>query len=88
MFGDLHAGLDHIDLPLSGGELAELLAVRDRIDALVVAAARALDDDCGWQLDGAVSLFGWLRDIGGRGRQDAGRIKNMANRLGSIGWRG
>src|SRR6266550_4327547 len=84
MFEDLHAAIGQIDLPLSGAELAELLAERDRIDALVVAGARALDDDCAWQDDGAVSLHGWLRDIGGRGRKDAGRIKNLAQRLRSM----
>src|SRR5256885_1730753 len=84
MFGDLRTAIDQIDLPLSGGELAELLAERDRLDALVVAGARALDDDCAWQDDGAVSLHGWLRDMGGRGRKDAGRIKNLAQRLRSM----
>src|SRR5437762_1957045 len=80
MLGTLHEAIDQIELPLSGAELAELLAERDRLDALVVAGARALDDDCAWQDDGAVSLHGWLRDMGGRGRKDAGRIKNLAQR--------
>jgi len=80
MLGTLHEAIDQIDLPLSGAELATLLAERDRLDALVVAGARALDDDCAWQDDGAVSLHGWLRDMGGRGRKDAGRIKNLAQR--------
>src|SRR4051794_24424610 len=84
VFGDLHAALDQVALPLSGPELVELLKLRDRIDALVVAGAGSLDDDCGWQLDGAVSLFGWLRDTAGRGRRDAGRIKAMAHRLAAM----
>src|SRR5215217_6012792 len=84
VFGDLHTALDQVALPLSGPELVELLKVRDRGDALVVAGVRALDDDGGWQADGAVSLFGWLRDNAGRGRQDAARIKAMAHRLDSM----
>ena len=61
MFEDLHAVLDQIQLPLSGGELAELLRVGDRLQALVVAGARSLDDDCAWQIDGA----GTDREAGG-----------------------
>ena len=68
----------------TGQQILELLKERDRIDAQIVSLLRQLDDDCEWADDGAVSLFGWLRDVGGRARRDAGRLKDLAAKLGRM----
>ena len=68
----------------TGQQIVELLQERDRIDAQIVSLLRKFDDDCEWVDDGAVSLFGWLRDVGGRGRRDAGRLKDLAAKLGRM----
>ena len=68
----------------TGQQILELLRERDRIDAQIVSLLRQLDDDCEWADDGAVSLFGWLRDVGGRARRDAGRLNDLAAKLGRM----
>ena len=68
----------------TGQQIVELLRERDRIDAQVVSLLRQFDDDCEWADDAAVSLFAWLRDIAGRGRRDAGRLKDLVNKLGRM----
>lgn len=41
-------------------ELVELLAARERLDALILAVAGEWDRDRAWALDGAVSPVAWL----------------------------
>ena len=84
MFEALREAVGEIELPLSGAEIAELLSLRDRLDAKLCGAIEAFDRECEWQFDGATSLHAWLRDIGGRGRRDAGRLKATAQRLGAM----
>ena len=54
--------------------LTELLAARDRFEALVHERVAAFDRAERWELDGATSMHAWLRDQAGFTHRAAARM--------------
>src|SRR3954454_14941838 len=81
MFEELAHVVDNLDIPVTGAALAEVIAVRDRLDARIAEAAGAFDADCLWALDGAVSMAGWLKAHGGMSGGRAAGLSTVAQRL-------
>jgi len=59
-------------------ELVELLAARERLDALILAATGAWDANQAWALDGALSPVAWLAQRAPVTRQDASTLVRTA----------
>jgi hypothetical protein len=66
--------VDTLDLDADDGELAAVLALRDRLDAHVAAGARAVDAAELWDVRGATSMTAWVAD---RARMPRGRAATM-----------
>lgn len=73
--------IEELDIPPGGAALAEVLALRDRLEAKVSAAVAAFDASGEWAGDGAVSTTAWLRHHGGRSSRDAAGTLRCARRL-------
>lgn len=82
---ELSAAVDGLALPVDGGVLAGVLAVRDRLEAKVVEAVSAFDEASLWDTEeGAASMTAWLRICGGLSNRDAARLARTARRLRSL----
>jgi len=62
-------------------EVVELLAARERLDALVHAAVGEWDRDAAWALDGSVSPVAWLAHRTPVTRQDAATLVRSARHV-------
>jgi Domain of unknown function (DUF222) len=62
--------LDTLDLGVDDGELAAVLALRDRLDARIAAVVPGVDTAALWDAAGATSMAAWVAD---RGRMPRGR---------------
>src|SRR5262245_43112122 len=56
----LGEAIDGLDIPVDGAALAEVLALRDRLDARISDAVAHCDRAGLWELDGATSMTAWL----------------------------
>jgi hypothetical protein len=84
MFVRLAAAVDALDVPVSTDALAELLAIRDRLDAKVTAAVAAVDAAGLYEHDDALTMTGWLRSHGGRSCAAAARLAQTAKRTAQL----
>jgi hypothetical protein len=66
------------------GEIEELLALRDRLDARISEALRAFDAGGAWAEDGSLSLASWLAAHGRRSRKEAYHEALTATRLAQL----
>ena len=62
MFEQLGHAIDGLTMPVDGGALSAVLALRDRLDARISDAVAAHDRAALWELDGATSMTAWLAD--------------------------
>ncbi|MGD9797827.1 MAG: hypothetical protein AB7V15_06955, partial [Acidimicrobiia bacterium] len=69
----LEAAVDGLTVPAGGQALARLVALRHRLDAVLALAVGAFERDGLWEIDGATSMVGWLRDRAGVDRRDTAR---------------
>lgn len=84
MFAALTAAVEELEVPADGPSIVAALALRDRLEAEVVAAFGAFDAAELWDLDAATSLTAWLRVHAERSRREAGRLCRLSKALGSL----
>ena len=66
------------------GDIEELLALRDCLDATISEALRAFDAEGCWAEDGSLSLSAWLIAHGRRSRKEAYREALISKRLSQL----
>ena len=81
---ELAAALACLVVAPVGGEIEELLALRDRLDAKISEALRGFDAGGAWAEDGSLSLASWLGAHGRRSRKEAYREALTAARLSQL----
>jgi len=62
-------------------DLVDLLAARERLDAVILVAAGAWDGEQAWALDGALSPVAWLAHRAPLTRQDASKLVRTARHV-------
>jgi hypothetical protein len=80
----LDAAVARLDLAVDDGDLAAVLAVRDRLDARIATAVRAVDVAGLWDFAGATSMTAWTADRGRMARPRAAvttRVARLVSRL-------
>ncbi len=60
-FEALAQAVDELEIPPYGDAVAEVIAIRDRLDAAIAEAVGHFDAEGGWQGEGATSMTAWLR---------------------------
>src|SRR5262245_55924323 len=60
MFEQLGEAIEGLDIPVDVAALAEVLALRDRLDARISDTVAHCDRAGLWELDGATSMTAWL----------------------------
>ena len=81
---ELAAALACLQVPPVAGDIEELLALRDRLDAKISEVLRAFDAESCWAEDGSLSLTAWLAAHGRRSRKEAYREALTAKRLSQL----
>ena len=81
VFSALSAAADELDIPIHGDAIAQLLAVRDRIDAKLTGAVAEFDRELLWAFEPATSMPAWLRAVTKRHDGDAYRMVDTARKL-------
>ncbi|HEX2064079.1 MAG TPA: DUF222 domain-containing protein [Acidimicrobiales bacterium] len=84
MFEDLERAIEELDIPVDGDAIAEVIGLRDRLDAAITAAVAAFDAAELWDADGATSMTAWLRHHGRQAGRDAKRLASTARRLARL----
>jgi hypothetical protein len=93
MLAELERAIEGLDIPVDGAAIAHAFALRARLDAVIGEAVAAFDRLKLWDLDGATSVVGWLRNQAGLSRRAAMRTASMATRVAGLpvtaaAWRG
>jgi len=83
-FNKQAAALACLQVAPVAGDIEELLALRDRLDAKISEALRAFDAEGCWAEDGSLSLSAWLAAHGRRSRKEAQREALTAKRLAQL----
>jgi hypothetical protein len=81
VFAALADEVRNLTVPVDGPALAELLSVRDQLDAVVCEAVGAFDAAGLWDVDAATSLHAWLRVHAGMTNHQAAREARRARKL-------
>jgi hypothetical protein len=81
---ELAAALASLAVAPLAGEIEQLLALRDRLDAKISEALRAFDAGGSWAEDGSLSLASWVAFHGRRSRTEAHREALVAARLAEL----
>jgi len=81
VLADLGAAIDGLDLPVDGDVLADVVRLRDRLDAKVTMSAAEFDAVQLWDVEGAASMACWLRARAGMSNRDARRMAATARRM-------
>ena len=81
VLGELGRCIESLTIAVDGDEIAEALALRDRLDAKLSEALGAFDRAELWDLDAATSLTAWLRDRGKLTGKQAASTARVAKRL-------
>jgi hypothetical protein len=84
MFEELGTAIDELDIPVDGGALAAVVALRDRLDARISDAVAAHDRAGLWELDGATSMTAWLADRAAMPRPRAAATVARARKLAHL----
>ncbi|MDQ4133521.1 MAG: hypothetical protein M3179_10015 [Actinomycetota bacterium] len=64
MFQALARAVEELEVPPYGDALAEVVALRDRLDAAIAEAVGRFDAEGSWEAEGATSMTAWLRHRG------------------------
>jgi len=78
---ELTAAVARLPIAPVAGQIEEVLALRDRLDAKISEVLRVFDAERGWAQDGSLSLTAWLAAHGRRSRREAHREALTAKRL-------
>jgi hypothetical protein len=81
VFDELHAAIEELEAPVDERALAELIALRDRLDARITAAVGEFDSAELWDVDGSTSMAAWLRRHTSMTPGDAKRTAVTASRV-------
>lgn len=81
MFTELQRAIEDLSPSVDERELAEVLALRDRLDARVADLAGEVDAAELWRADGSVSMTAWLRRHGRMTGGDAQRLVKAGARV-------
>ncbi len=81
MLEDLAEAIEKLRVPTEGAALAQLLALRDLLDARIAEAVGDFDAAGLWDLDGATSMTAWLRDKASMTSRSAHGLVSLAGRL-------
>ena len=81
MLAELAEAIEKLRIPLDGASLAQVLALRDRLDALIAEAVGEFDAAQLWDIDSATSMTAWLRDQASMTSNAARHLVSMAGRL-------
>jgi hypothetical protein len=65
VFEELRRAIEEVEPPAEPESLAELLALRQRLDARIAQSVAEVEAGERWALDGSVSMAAWLRRHGG-----------------------
>lgn len=84
VFEELGAAIEGLEVPAEGEAIAEVLALRDRLEAKIAEAVGTFDVSAGWDLDGATSMTAWLRSAASMTSREAQRLACRARRLRSL----
>ena len=81
VFEGLAEEIRGLDIPADGAALVQALALRDRLDALIVQAVGEFDDVGMWECDGSTSMTAWLKSAASMTSKSATHLVSMARRL-------
>ena len=84
MIERLAAAIEDLRIAMDGGELREVLKLRDRLDARVAEAISEFDKAGLWEVDGATSMTAWLKSQARMTSVDAGRVASTAKRVAEL----
>jgi len=84
VLAELERAIDELDIPVDGAAIAEVFALRARLDAALAEALAAFDRLALWDLDAATLLPAWLREHAGLSRRAAVRTASMAKRVSGL----
>ena len=76
--------VDGLDIALDRGEIQAAFAVRDKLDARLALAVADYEAAGLHQLDGAVSINGWLRSETGRDAKSAAKVTWTGRKLRAL----
>lgn len=81
MFDALRGEVERLDVPVDGDAIAELFAIRDRLDAKLSAAVGEFDRAGLYDLEGRTSMTAWLRSNAPLTTTEAHRVAVTARHL-------
>ncbi|HEX7276358.1 MAG TPA: DUF222 domain-containing protein, partial [Acidimicrobiales bacterium] len=81
MFEGLASEIRELDIPVDGAALVQVLALRDRLDAVIAEAVGEFDSVGLWDVDGSTSMVAWLKSNASMTSKSAGWLVAMARRL-------
>jgi hypothetical protein len=81
---ELAAAISCLEVAPVAGDIEQLLALRDRLDAKISEFLRVFDAERGWAEDGSLSLTAWLVGHGRRSGREAHREALTAKRLSQL----
>jgi hypothetical protein len=81
---ELAAAIACLQVAPVAGDIEELLALRDRLDAKLSEALGVFESELGWAEDGSLSLTAWLAAHGRRSRKEAHREAVISKRLAQL----
>src|ERR1051325_2413745 len=84
MFSELRDAIDHLDVPVDGEALIELISLSERLAARICETVGEFDAAQLWDLDAATSMTAWLRDHGRMSRKTAAWLSLRAQRLRAL----
>ncbi|HEX3393985.1 MAG TPA: DUF222 domain-containing protein [Acidimicrobiales bacterium] len=84
MLMDLERAIEELDVDVDAAAIADVFALRARLDAKLAEAVAAFDRMKLWDLDHATSIVGWLRQHAGLTRRDAMRTTSVATRVAGL----
>lgn len=81
VFEDLRRAIEGLEPPADPGSLADLFALRHRLDALIADSVADVEARGDWALDGSVSMAAWVRRNGGVTGAEAHRTVQTGRRV-------
>ena len=81
MFDALREEVERLDIPVDGDVIAELFAIRDRLDAKLSAAVGEFDSAGLYDLEGRMTMTAWLKGHAPLTSTDAHRVAMTARHL-------
>src|SRR5262245_12545689 len=84
VFEQLGEAIERLEIPVDGAALAEVVALRDRLDARISDAVADCDRVGLWELDGATSMTAWLAHHTRMPRSRAAATSARARKLAQL----